>query len=198
MIAEWTDMWANDLANSSIKCFECSCNGYEDSDEDERKMLEQVQRLIEKWGENKRYYFFASGSEHLPLSLLSKRVELFEFWKKRKGLKMIRSTEADQMISRGIHTYGVCEVTEEFIKSDIRNKLFQGLGRYSLLMTEEDRPLEELMAYFGEDFKVLKRIEINPFKLADAECEKGGIVVMAHDTEDDGYGFSFFMKGDNS
>ena len=187
MEAKWTEIWADQLNNPNVKCFETSwleIENYDEGREMARKKMIELAKCL-------RYYFFATGGSRYPVSFLFKHLGFWKSWEREGGPKGLQSIEEIQEVSSGKHAYGVCEVTKEYLVDNIARTLSSSCA---LLMTPEDRPLEELMRYFGKDRYGSKFIGVNPIKMADEECERGGIVMMRSYVPDGIEGFYFFMK----
>ena len=215
MWAKWAKEWDEYFSHSNIKCYEYE---WTEQEEDEEPLI-LVQRFIEELANKERFYLFTNGFEIFPM-LSGFRIS-DEYWERTKDRKIINLIKAQENDTSNIHTYGICEVTDEFIKCDARNWLYSNQSESFLLMTVENRPLEELMVYyesgFRETYRVAKRKEPNAFKtkgdpswyirtflhdvnfykLIEAEVERGGIVVMSwFEAYSGSHRFSLFMRSD--
>lgn len=187
MKAGWTDIWAGHLLNPHIECFETSWLEIESYDDG----FEMARKKMLGWAEGKRYYYLTCGGDHFPLSFLFKHFGFWKSWEREGGPKVLQSVERTQESFNCIHAYGVCEVERAYIETKIIKRL-SSVG--ALLMTPEDRPLEELMQYFDVGRFGAKLMDVNPFHMADVECERGGIVMMSRYVPDGIEGFYFFRK----
>jgi len=214
MWAKWTTEWDEHFPNSNIKCFEYE---WTEQEEDEEPLL-LAQRFIEELANKERFYLFSKGFEIFPV-LSGFRIS-DEYWERTKDRKIINLIKAQENDTSNIYTYGICVVTDEFVKCDARDWLYNN-SRSFLLMTEENRPLEELMGYYESGFLETARIanrnepnafktkgipgwhvrtfrhDVNFYKLIETEVERGGVVVMKRHIGFRGsYCFDFFMRSD--
>lgn len=187
MEARWTEIWADQLTNRNVKCFETSWLEIESYDDG----FEMARKKMMEWAEGKKYYYLTCGGDHYPISFLFKHFGFWKSWEREGGPKVLQSIERTQETFNGIHAYGASEIEREYVET----KIVRRLSSFSaLLMTPEDRPLEELMKYFGKGRNGSKLMDVNPFQMADMECDRGGIVIMSTYVPDGIEGFYFFMK----